>query len=147
MSKVKWSESQLSPTLWPRWLYSPWNFYTRKRVGSLSLLQGIFPTQGSNPRVLHCRQILYQLSHKGSPHLCLILQNFDSLVLFTRTDLGTAFWKTKIYDKPTANVIHNSEKLKVFTLKIRNKIRIPTLTAFIQPSFRSPSQSKQRKTK
>ena len=35
-------------------------------VGSLSLLQGIFPTQGSNPGLPHCRQILYQLSHKGS---------------------------------------------------------------------------------
>ena len=34
--------------------------------GSLSLLQGIFPTQGSNPGLPHCRQILYQLSHKGS---------------------------------------------------------------------------------
>jgi len=33
-------------------------------VGSLSLLQGIFPTQGSNPGFLHCRQILYQLSHR-----------------------------------------------------------------------------------
>ena len=31
------------------------------------LLQGIFPTQGSNPGLPHCRQILYQLSHKGSP--------------------------------------------------------------------------------
>ena len=28
---------------------------------------GSFPTQGSNPGVTHCRQILYQLSHKGSP--------------------------------------------------------------------------------
>ena len=36
-------------------------------MGSLSLLQGIFPTQGSNPGLLHCRQILYQQSHKGSP--------------------------------------------------------------------------------
>ena len=34
-------------------------------VGSLSLLQGIFPTQGSNPGLPHCRQILYQLSHQG----------------------------------------------------------------------------------
>ena len=34
--------------------------------GFLSLLQGIFPTQGSNPGLLHCRRILYQLSHKGS---------------------------------------------------------------------------------
>ena len=35
-----------------------------KWVGSLSLLQGIFPTQGLNPDLLHCRQILYQLNHK-----------------------------------------------------------------------------------
>ena len=36
---------------------------------SLSLLQGIFPTQGSNPGLLHCRRILYQLSHQGSPRI------------------------------------------------------------------------------
>ena len=36
-------------------------------VGCNALLQGIFPTQGSNPGFLHCRRILYQLSHKGSP--------------------------------------------------------------------------------
>ena len=38
-------------------------------VGSHSLLQGIFPTQGLKPGLPHCRQILYQLSHKGSPEL------------------------------------------------------------------------------
>ena len=38
-------------------------------VGSLSLLQGIFPSQRLNPGLLHCRQILYQLSHKGSPRI------------------------------------------------------------------------------
>ena len=36
-------------------------------VGSLSLLQEIFPTQGSNPSLLNCRWILYQLSYQGSP--------------------------------------------------------------------------------
>ena len=36
-------------------------------VGSHSLLQGIFPAQGLNPGVLYCRQILYCLSHQGSP--------------------------------------------------------------------------------
>ena len=36
-------------------------------VGSLSLLQGIFPTQGWNPGLAHCRRILSQLSHLGSP--------------------------------------------------------------------------------
>ena len=34
-------------------------------VGSLSLLQGIFPTQESNPGLPHCRWILYQLSYQG----------------------------------------------------------------------------------
>ena len=38
-------------------------------VGSLSLLQRIFPTQGSNLGLQHCRQILYELSHKGSPRI------------------------------------------------------------------------------
>ena len=38
-------------------------------VDSVSLLQGIFLTQGLNPCLLHCRQILYQLSHQGSPVL------------------------------------------------------------------------------
>ena len=36
---------------------------------SLSLLQGVFPTQGSNPGLQHCRLILYQLSHKGSSRI------------------------------------------------------------------------------
>ena len=38
-------------------------------VDSLFLLQQIFPTQGSIPGLLHCRQILYQLSHMGSPKI------------------------------------------------------------------------------
>ena len=47
---------------------SPWSSPSQNTgVGSLSLLQGIFPTQGSNPGFPHCRWILYQLSHKGSP--------------------------------------------------------------------------------
>ena len=65
-----WSEnhSVVSNSLRPPGLYSPWNSPGQNTgVGSLSLLQGIFPTQGSNPGLLHCRWILYQLSHKGSP--------------------------------------------------------------------------------
>ena len=38
-------------------------------VGSLSLLQRSFLTQGSNRGLLHCRRILYQLSHQGSPFI------------------------------------------------------------------------------
>ena len=68
---VKESESRsvMSGSLWPHGLllYRPWNSPGQNNgVGSLSLLQGIFLAQVSNPGLWHCRQILYQLSHKGS---------------------------------------------------------------------------------
>ena len=61
--KVKVTQSCLQP----HGLYSPLNSPGQNTgVGSLSLLQEIFPTQGLNPDLPHYRQILYQLSHKGS---------------------------------------------------------------------------------
>ena len=49
---------------WGRLLNSPWNSPDHSTGGgSLSLLQGIFPTQEANQGLLHCRQILYQLSY------------------------------------------------------------------------------------
>ena len=70
-SEMKWVKiAQSCLTLHLHGLYSPWNSLGQNtEVGSLSLLQGIFPTQGLNPGLLHCRQILYQLSHKGSPRM------------------------------------------------------------------------------
>ena len=68
----KWSESLsfVSDYLQPHRLYSPWiSLDQNTRVGSLFLLQGIFPTQGSNPGLPHCRLILYHLSHRGSPRI------------------------------------------------------------------------------
>ena len=60
----------MSDSLRPHGLYSPWNSPGQNTgVGGLSLLQGLFPTQGSDPGLLHCRQIFYQLSHQGSPHM------------------------------------------------------------------------------
>ena len=48
-------------------LLSPWDSPGKNTgVGCHVLLQGIFPTQGSNPGLLHCRQTLYPLSHQGS---------------------------------------------------------------------------------
>ena len=67
-----WSESRsiMSSSLQPHGLYSPWNSPGQNSgVGRLSFLQGIFPTQGSNSGLLYCRQILYQLSQKGSPRI------------------------------------------------------------------------------
>ena len=65
--------SVMFDSLWPHGLQPtkllcPWDSPGKNTgVGCHSLLQGIFRTQGSNPGVLHCRQILYQLSHQGSP--------------------------------------------------------------------------------
>ena len=70
---MRWSEisrSVMSNSLGPHGLHSPWNSPSQNTgVGTLSLLQGIFPFQGFNPGLPHCRQILYQLSHKGSPRI------------------------------------------------------------------------------
>ena len=64
------SRPVMSNSLRPHGLYSPWNSPGQKTgVGSLSLLQGIFPTQGSNPGLPPYRWILYQLNHKGSPRI------------------------------------------------------------------------------
>ena len=56
------SHSVVSDSLRLYELHSPWNSPVQNSgVGSLSLLQGIFPTQGSNPGLPHCRRVLYQL--------------------------------------------------------------------------------------
>ena len=68
LEKWKW---KLFSCVWlfaAPWTICPWNSPSQNiGVGSLSLLQRIFQTQGSNPGLPHCRQILYQLSHKGNP--------------------------------------------------------------------------------
>ena len=77
LERKKVNRSVMSDSLRPYGLYiDPWTILRiplrnspgqNTGVGTLSLLQGIVPTQGSNPGLLHCRQILYQRSHKGSP--------------------------------------------------------------------------------
>ena len=67
---VSESRSVVSDFLQPHGLHSTWNSPGQNTsVGSPSLLQGIFPTQRLNPGLPHCRQILYQLSHEGSPRI------------------------------------------------------------------------------
>ena len=51
-------------------LLCPWNSPGKNTgVGSHFLVQGLDQTQGLDPDLLHCRQILYRLSHQGSPHI------------------------------------------------------------------------------
>ena len=62
------SDSLQPQGLQPNRLLCPWNSPGKNtEVGSHSLLQGIFTTQRSNLSLLHCRQILYCLSHQGNP--------------------------------------------------------------------------------
>ena len=86
-----WSESEshsvVSDSLRPHGLYSPWNSPGQNtRVGRLFFFQMIFPTQGSNPGLLHCKQILYQLSDKGSPVMSAVLRDNYFMNLFKPTN-------------------------------------------------------------
>ena len=70
LREVKESRSVASDSLRPQGICSPWNSPGQNPgVGSLSLPQGIFPTQGWNPGLPHGRRILYQLSHQRSPRI------------------------------------------------------------------------------
>ena len=72
--EVKWSvslsvvsDSLRSHGLYPARLLSPWDSPGKNTgMSSHSFIQGIFPTKGLNPGLLHCRQILNHLSHYGS---------------------------------------------------------------------------------
>ena len=65
------SRSVVFDSLRPHGLYSPWHSPGQKTgVGSLSFLHEIVPTQGSNQDLLHCRQILYQLSYPWGTYKC-----------------------------------------------------------------------------
>ena len=66
LEKWKWSHSVLSNSLQPARLLHPWDFPGKNiGMGCCFFLQGIFPTQGLNPGLPHCRQTLYCLSHQG----------------------------------------------------------------------------------
>ena len=79
----------------PWTIYSPWNSPGRNTgVGSLSLLQGIFPTQGLNPGLPHCRRILYQLSHQGSLFVIIssVFMYIPWATSYSYFHLGTVFF-------------------------------------------------------
>ena len=87
---MNWSRSVVSDSLQPHGLYPirllhPWDFPGKSTgEGCHFLLQGIFPTQGSNPGLPHCGQMLYPLSHQGS-FLPLIASKFWLMVRETFT--------------------------------------------------------------
>ena len=62
--------------------FCPWGFSKQEYcgVGCHALLQEMFPTQGSDPGLLHCRRILHQLNYQASPLLSLQSTNVGNLI-------------------------------------------------------------------
>ena len=97
----------MSDSLQPHGLYSPWNSPGQNTgVGSLSLLQGIFPTQGLNPGLLHCRWTLYQLSHKIS-HISLSFFYMSLKLPFNKITCN-CFLKSRCITELSWNVLKNT---------------------------------------
>ena len=93
-------------------MYSPWNSLGQNTgVGSLFLLQGIFPPQRSNPGLPHCRQIVYQLSHKGSPRILeWVAYPFSSGSSWPRNQMGVSciaggFFTNWAIREPTVHMV------------------------------------------
>ena len=98
---------------------TPWNSPGKDTgVGSHSLLQGIFPTQGSNLGLLHCRWILYYLTHSGSLHKTdVILHN--SLLRKLRLEL--------LQNLPKLSLFLDSGDLEFVTLSVSKAYVFPIL--------------------
>ena len=127
------SHSVVSDSLQPHGLYSPWNSQGQNTGGgSLSLLQGIFPTQGSNPGLLHCRCILYHLSHQGSPNIIFGLMNKCTVFIFGHEERRKPNF---IFCLPecTQNSLHETkENVKVIYFF---RINFPKLSCLKQQRF------------
>ena len=94
------SHSVASDALWPQGLkptglLCPWHSPGKNtRMGSHSLLQGIFPTQGLKSGLLHCRQITYQLSHQGSPtYVCMYMYIYINVWIYLYMCMYIYFFK------------------------------------------------------
>ena len=91
--------SVVSDSLQPHGLYSPWTSPGHSTgMCNHYLLQGIFPTQGSNPGLPHCRQNLYQLNQQGSSNASkvtfkIVQAMFQQYVNWTLPDVPTGFRK------------------------------------------------------
>ena len=128
------SLSVMSDSLRPHGLYSPWNSPGQNTgVGSCSLLQGVFPMQGSNPGLLHCRWILYQLSHQGSPRIgriCLQCRTpgfnpWVGTIPWRRERLPTpVFWPREFHGLYSPGVAKSQTQLSDFHFRVYMSVLI-----------------------
>ena len=93
------SDSQRPHGLQPTRLLCPWDSPGKNtRVGCYALFQGIFPTQGPNPGLPDCRQILYHLSHQGNLIKPKIIFISNELLVYLALYLLVYFVGVTIYD-------------------------------------------------
>ena len=94
----------------PWTIYSTWNSLGQNTgVGICSLLQGIFPNQGSNPGVLNCRQIIYQQSHKGGPRILgWVAYPFSSRSFQPRNQTGITWMQADSFPTELYTNLNNS---------------------------------------
>ena len=121
-------------------LYSPWNSPGQNtRVGSLSLFQGIFPSQQSNPGLLRCRQILYQLNHKGSPRILeWIAYPFSSGSSWPRNRTGVScitggFFTNRAMREALSLYLCNKKLASIFFLPFWFPMLSPPVPPFLLP--------------
>ena len=137
------SHSVLSDSSWPHGLYSPWNSPGQNtEVGNFSLLQGIFPTQGLNPGLPHCRWILYQLSHKRSPRIleCLAYP-FSRGSSQPRNQTGVSCMAGGFFTNWAVREARNQTLVVCFLLPLKRDIKKCLTLAYPWPSFLLPPHS------
>ena len=124
----------MSNSLQPHGLYSPSTPPGQNTgMGSCSLLQGIFPTQGSNPGFPHCRQILYQMSHQGREAL-----RYSS-VQVSRSVVSNSVIPWTAARQPSLSITNSWSLLKLMSIK--PVIPFNHLILFLFPSSIFPSIS------
>ena len=89
--KWKWKSFSCIQLFATPWTIQSMEFSRPEYWSGLSLLQGIFPTQESNPGFPHCWRILYQLSHKGSPRITGVGTLFLLQRIFLTQELNWGF--------------------------------------------------------
>ena len=100
------------------------------------LLQGIFPTQASNLGLLHCRQILYQLSHQGSSNIYTIIYKIDQSVQFNCSVMSDSATPWTAAQQPSLSFTISWSLLKLMSIE---SVMPSTHLILCRPLFLLPS--------